>query len=214
MSEADETKGQKLMIRDTFNSGARKLPNWAAYALGLIPFALLVWGAVNNTLGVDPVKAIEHRLGEVGLQLLVAGLAITPLMKILRINLVKLRRVLGVLAFFYVTMHLVTWAVLDMGLLWDEILKDLVKRWYIIIGMAAFVLMIPLALTSNDWALRKVGPVRWRALHKATYAIGLLGGLHFVMLVKGFQIEPLIYVGITIMLLGLRLPAAQKLRFA
>ena len=138
----------------------------AAYALGLIPFALLVWGAVNNTLGVDPVKAIEHRLGEVGLQLLVAGLAITPLMKIFRINLVKFRRVLGVLAFFYVTMHLVTWAVLDMGLLWDEILKDLVKRWYIIIGMAAFVLMIPLALTSNDWALRKVGPVRWRALHK------------------------------------------------
>ena len=202
------------MIRDTINSASRKFPKWAAYILGLIPFALLVWGAVNNTLGVDPVKAIEHRLGEVGLQLLVAGLAITPLMKIFRINLVKFRRVLGVLAFFYVTMHLVTWAVLDMSLLWSEILKDLVKRWYIIIGMAAFVLMVPLALTSNDWALRKVGPVRWRQMHKAAYAIALLGGLHFVLLVKGFQIEPLVYLGITIALLALRLPAAQKLRFA
>ena len=202
------------MIRDTINSTARKFPKWATYGLGLIPFALLVYGLFNGTLGADPVKAIEHELGEIGLQLLIAGLAITPLMKIARINLVKFRRVLGVLAFFYVSMHLLTWAVLDIGLLWSETLKDLYKRWYIIIGMAGFVLMVPLALTSNDWALRKVGPARWRALHKATYAVALLGGLHFVMLVKGFQIEPLVYLGITIVLLMLRLPAAQKLRFA
>ncbi len=202
------------MIRDKINAAARKIPKWAAYFLGLIPFVILVWGAVNNALGVDPVKAIEHRLGEVGLQLLIGGLAITPLMKIGRINLMKFRRVLGVLAFFYITMHFLTWAVLDMSLLWSEIAKDLVKRWYVIIGMAGFVLMIPLALTSNNWALRKMGGAAWRRLHRAVYAIGLLGGLHFVLLVKGFQIEPMVYLGICTILLALRLPGAKRLRVA
>ncbi len=204
----------KFMIRDKINAAARKIPKWAAYFLGLIPFAILVWGAVNNTLGVDPVKAIEHRLGEVGLQLLIGGLAITPMMKIGRINLMKFRRVLGVLAFFFISMHFLTWAVLDMSLLWSEIAKDLVKRWYVIIGMAGFVLMIPLALTSNNWAVRKMGGAAWRRLHRAVYAIGLLGGLHFVLLVKGFQIEPMVYLGICTILLALRLPGAKRLRVA
>ena len=202
------------MIRDSINAGARKFPKWAGYLIGLLPFAMLVYAAVTNNLGVDPVKELEHELGEIGLQLLILGLAITPLLQIARINLIKFRRVIGVLAFFYVSMHFLTWMVLDMSLLWSEIAKDLVKRWYIIIGLSGFVLMIPLALTSNDWAVRKLGGATWRKIHKATYAVALLGGLHFVMLVKGFQIEPLVYLGITAVLLALRLPAAKRWRLA
>ena len=192
------------MIRDTINSTARKFPKWAAYLLGLVPFGLLVWGAMSNSLGVDPVKAIEHELGTIGLQFLVAGLAVTPILKTFRINLTKFRRVLGVLAFFYISMHFVTWMVLDMGLLWSEIAKDLIKRWYIVIGMSALVLMIPLAITSNDWAVRKLGGKRWRTLHKAVYAIVLLGATHNVMAQKVWEIEPLIYQGAMIALLALR----------
>ena len=199
---------------DRINGMARRVPTWPLYILGLFPVPWLLYLAQTGGLGREPIKALEHELGLLALQLLIAGLTITPLRRHLGLNLIKFRRMIGVLAFIYVALHLLVWVVLDMSLLWSEILKDLVKRWYIIIGMAAFVLMVPLALTSNDWALRKVGPVRWRQMHKAAYAIALLGGLHFVLLVKGFQIEPLVYLGITIALLALRLPAAQKLRFA
>ena len=202
------------MIRDTINATSRRVPKWAAYLLGLVPFGLLFFQAATNQLGIDPVKALERELGSIALQLLIGGLAITPLLKIGRINLVKFRRVIGVLAYFYVSMHFLTWIVLDMGLLWSEILKDLVKRWYVIIGMAAFVLMTPLVITSNDWAVRKMGGAAWRKMHKIVYATALLGGLHYILLVKGFQIEPLIYVAITVVLLALRIPAAKKLRFA
>lgn len=192
------------MIRDTINATARRTPKWAIYILGLIPFGLLVWGAFANTLGPEPVKAIEHELGETGLQFLVAGLAVTPLMKLARINLIKFRRVLGVLAFFYISMHFVTWAVLDMNLLWTEIAKDLVKRWYIVIGMAALVLLIPLAVTSNDWAVRKMGGAAWRRLHKAVYAIVLLGATHNIMAQKVWETEPLVYLALILGLLASR----------
>ena len=198
------------MIRDTINSTARRTPKWLVYLLGVLPFAWLVWQLFNGGLGIDPVKSLEHELGEIGLQFLIASLAITPLLKRGRINLVKFRRVLGLLSFFYIAMHFSVWFVLDMGLLWPEILKDLTKRPYIVIGMAALVMMIPLALSSNDLALRKLGPTTWRRIHKMAYAIGILGGLHFVMIVKGFQIEPFIYLGVIILLLALRLPTKRR----
>ena len=125
-------------------------------------------------------------------------------MKYARINLVKFRRVLGVLAFFYIAMHFVTWAVLDMSLLWSQITTDLVKRWYIIIGMASLVLMIPLAITSNDWAVRKMGGAAWRKMHKAVYAVVLLGAVHNVMAQKVWEVEPLIYLRAITFLLALR----------
>jgi len=198
-------------IRDTINAAARRTPKWAVYLAGLIPFAWLVWQLFHGGLGVDPVKQLEHMLGLRALQFLVAGLAVTPLLRNTRVNLVKFRRVLGVLAFFYVSMHLLTWAVLDMGLLWSEIAKDLVKRWYIVIGMAGFVLMLPLAATSNDWAVRRLGGKGWRKLHKAVYAIVPLGALHYVMLVKGFQAQPVVYLAIVCALLAMRLPLRRAL---
>ncbi|MFY0595465.1 MAG: protein-methionine-sulfoxide reductase heme-binding subunit MsrQ [Cognatishimia sp.] len=188
---------------DKFNTGIRKVPAWTIYVIGgLYPFWLL-WQGLSGGLGVDPAKAMEHLLGERALQLLILGLAITPMRKHLGINLIKFRRAIGVSAFFLVFAHLLVWLVLDVQLL-GQIWADIIKRPYITIGMLAFVLMLPLAVTSNNWSVRKLGR-RWRSLHKVTYGVCLLGGLHFVMLAKGFQLEPLMYLGTVIILLMLRL---------
>lgn len=195
-------------MRDLINNAARQLPTWPVYLLGVLPFAWLFTLALGNNLGADPAKTLERELGEIALQLLVAGLCITPL-RWAGLNLIKFRRALGLLAFFYVTMHLLTWAVLDLGLRWGEVIEALYKRPYIIIGMAAFVMMIPLAITSAQWAIRKLGPLRWRRLHMLTYGVALLGALHFVMLQKTWAAEALIYLGVIVALLVARVARAQ-----
>lgn len=194
---------------DTFNKYARKVPAWTVYVVGgIYPFWLL-WLALSGGLGVDPAKVMEHALGERALQLLIFGLAITPLRKHLGINLIKFRRAIGLTAFYLVFAHLLVWLVLDVQLI-DQIWADILKRPYITIGMMAFLLMAPLAITSNNLSVRKLGR-RWHKLHKLTYGICLLGGLHFVMLAKGFQLEPLIYLGTVISLLALRLKTGNFL---
>lgn len=195
-------------LTDHANRLMRRLPAWPIYPLGALYPIWLFWLGLTGGLGVDPVKALEHSMGEAALQLLVAGLAITPLRKYVGLNLLKFRRAIGVLTFFYVLAHLLVWLVLDVQIL-SQVWGDILKRPYITIGMGAFLMMIPLALTSNGYSVRRLGP-RWRRLHKLTYVVALLGGLHFVMLVKGFQFEPLIYLAVIIFLLALRLPRMNK----
>lgn len=189
---------------DRLNQLARRLPTFVIYAAGFLPFLWIVWLTVTNGLGPDPVKAIELRLGELGLQFLVAGLVISPL-RWAGLNLIRFRRAIGLLAFFYVAMHLMTWVVLDMGLRWSEMANDLVKRWYIIIGMVGFAAMIPLAITSNNRAIRKLGAAAWAKLHRLTYVAALAGAIHYVVLVKAWPLEPLLYLGAVLALLGARL---------
>lgn len=181
------------------------MPTRVIYLLGLVPFIALVVQLFAGALGVDPVKALEHRLGELGLQFLIAGLAITPIRMHLNINWIKFRRAIGLLSFFYISAHLLVWLVLDIQLLWGQIWADILKRPYITIGMFGFLLMVPLAITSNNASLRKLGAAAWRRLHKITYLAVLAGALHFVMVVKGWQVEPFIYLGITLLLLALRI---------
>ncbi|WP_380055577.1 protein-methionine-sulfoxide reductase heme-binding subunit MsrQ [Falsihalocynthiibacter sp. SS001] len=200
-------------VTQSTNQFLRKIPAGSLYIIGMLPAALLVWRLFSGALGVDPVKTLEHELGEIALQLLVLGLAITPLRTKLGLNLIKFRRAIGLLAFAYVLMHLGVWLFLDMQLLTDQIVKDIVKRWYITIGMLGFALMIPLAITSNNLAVRRLGGTAWRKLHRLTYGAILAGALHYVILVKGWQLEPLIYFGIIILLLALRLPMLQRVRF-
>lgn len=188
---------------DRLNAFCRRVPVNAVYLAGVLPFLWIVWLAVTNGLGPDPVKAIELRLGELGLQLLVAGLVITPL-RWAGLNLIRFRRAIGLLAFFYVAMHLLTWVVLDMGLRWDQMAADLVKRWYIIIGMAAFLAMVPLAITSNNAAIRRLGAATWNRLHRLTYLAALGGAIHYLMLVKAWPVEPLLYLGAIVALLAAR----------
>lgn len=188
------------------NQILRKIPVWAVYLVGSLPAPWLLYLGLTGGLGVEPIEALEHELGELALQLLIFGLAVTPLRQYLGLNLIKFRRAIGVLAFSYVALHLLVWLVLDVQIP-SQIWADILKRPYITVGMAGFLLLLPLALTSNNRSVRRLGP-GWRKLHKLVYPAVLLGGLHFVMLAKGFQIEPLIYLAVIIGLLALRLPIA------
>lgn len=189
-------------IVDLTNTTVRRIPTWAVYILYLIPVPVLLYMAQTGGLGREPIKALEHELGEIALQLLIIGLAITPMRRYLGLNFLKFRRTFGVLAFTYVALHLLVWLVLDVGIL-SQIWTDILKRPYITIGMVGFVLMIPLAMTSNNVSVRRLGPL-WRKLHKLTYVIVILGGVHFIMVVKGIQLEPLIYMSVILGLLALR----------
>lgn len=194
-----------LPFAPALNGALRRVPTWVVYLAGTLPLAWIVWLLVRDGLGVDPVKEIEHRLGKIGLQFIVAGLAVTPLRRWGGLNLLRFRRALGVLAFAYVSLHLAAWLVLDMALLWGQALGDIVKRPYLTLGMAGFGLLLPLAATSNDWALRRLGGGRWRRLHRLVYPAAVLGGVHYLWLVKAWPPEPFLYLGAILGLLALRL---------
>jgi sulfoxide reductase heme-binding subunit YedZ len=195
---------------DRVNALTRRVPTWVVYILGLVPLGWLIWGAVTDGLGADPVKAIEHALGERGLQFLLASLAITPLRRV-GLNLLRFRRALGLLAFLYVALHLTAWVWLDMGLRWTEMAADLTKRPYVIIGMVGFLVMLPLAATSWNGAIRRMGAAAWGRLHRLAYVAILAGVLHLALLVKVWTVETLIYVGLALILLAVRLvPKAQR----
>jgi len=198
-------------MMDRLNQYARKLPTWVVYMVGMLPAPWLFWQGLTGGLGVEPIKALEHEYGELALQLLLAGLVITPLRRFAGLNLLKFRRAIGLLSFFYVACHLLVWLVLDVQIL-GQIWADILKRPYITIGMTGFLVMLPLAVTSNNASVRRLGP-SWRKLHRLTYAAVLLGAVHFLMLVKGFQIEPLIYLAVAVVLLSIRLPGCVLQRF-
>ncbi|MFA8387387.1 MAG: protein-methionine-sulfoxide reductase heme-binding subunit MsrQ [Pelagibaca sp.] len=184
---------------DSLNAGLRRVPAWGLYILAPLPVLIIFYLGLTGGLGIDPAKRIEHELGLWSLWLLIAGLAVTPLRRWVGLNLLKFRRAIGVITFFYLLAHLLTWLVLDVQ--FQNVWADIVKRWYITVGMAAFVLMLPLALTSNNWSLRRLGAGTWRKLHKLVYPIAILGALHFLLLVKGFQWEPILYAAIIAVLL-------------
>ena len=127
-------------------------------------------------------------------------------------NLLRFRRAIGLLAFTYVALHLAVWLVLDVQIP-AQIWADIVKRPYVTIGFVAFLLMIPLAVTSNNLSVRKLGP-SWRRLHQLTYAVAVLGAVHFIWLSKGFQIEPLVYLGVILGLLALRVRVPRRMQRA
>lgn len=196
------------------NGAARRLPTWPVYLAGALPFALLLWGAVMNRLGADPVKTLELELGIWGLRFLIASLAITPLAQF-GLRLVKFRRALGLLGFFYVALHFLTWMTLDLALRWSLIGAELVKRPFIVVGFAALVLLVPLALTSWNGAIRRMGAAAWKRLHRLAYAAILAGGVHFVMIGKVYTVESLVHLAIILGLLALRLlPVAAPRRKA
>ncbi|WP_099827707.1 protein-methionine-sulfoxide reductase heme-binding subunit MsrQ [Oceaniglobus indicus] len=202
-----------MALARRINGALRPLPTWPIYVvLGAVPFWWLYLGFTGG-LGVEPIRALEHRLGELGLQVLIASLCITPLRRFFGIHLIKFRRALGLMVFYLISLHLLVWLVLDVQLP-GQIWADIVKRPYITVGMAAFLLLIPLAVTSNTWSIRRLGPKAWQRLHKLVYVSVVLGAVHWVMLVKGWQIEPLLYLGAILFLLALRLPNPAVLQAA
>ena len=177
----------------SLNGALRRVPVWAVCGLGLVPLAVLVWRGLSGGLGIDPVKTLEHQLGLTALQLLLAGLVVTPLRRWTGVNLIRYRRAIGLLAFLYAALHLLVWLWLDLQLRWPEIGADLVKRPYVIVGMLGFACLVPLAMTSNGWSVRRLGAAAWQRLHRLAYAAVLLAALHYLLLVKVWSAEPLLY---------------------
>lgn len=176
---------------------------WLVYAAGLLPAAYGFWLGATGRLPGNPVKEFEHLLGLWALRFLIATLAITPLRDLAGINWIRYRRALGLLAFWYVLMHFLTYMVLDQYLNFSAVVADIAKRPFITIGMAAFVLLIPLALTSNSWSIRRLGS-RWGKLHRLVYVIAAAGALHFAMSVKVVGLEPWTYIALVGLLLAYR----------
>lgn len=200
------------MIVDRLNGWLRRFsPNWL-YLAAVLPILWLVWQLNTGALGAEPVKRIEHALGLWGLQMMVAGLCVTPLRRWAGVNLLRFRRAIGLIAFAYVSLHLATWVFLDLQLRWSEIWADIVKRPYITMGMAGFALMVPLALTSNAASIRRLGASVWQKLHRLTYLAALAGGIHYIWLVKSWPLEPILYLGAILALLGVRIVWALKQR--
>lgn len=174
-------------------------------ALCLLPALWLLWRFFQNDLGINPVETVVRQLGVWGLRLLVLGLALTPLARLLRQGrLIRWRRPIGLFAFGYVALHLLSYVVIDQYFDWAQIWSDILKRPYITFGMIAFVLLIPLALTSFNAAIRRLGGVVWRNLHRLIYVIVPLGALHYFLLVKADKTMPLVYAAIIAVLLGWR----------
>ena len=190
-------------MRDILNQTARRLPTWPVYTMGGLLAVWMIWQAGSGGLGPDPVKALERGFGERGLQVLIASLCITPL-RWAGINLLKFRRALGLLGAGFVTLHFATWITLDMGLRGAEIVSDLFKRPYIIVGFAGFLLLLPLVATSNHLAIKKMGPYAWNRLHWLTYPAILAGAVHFVMIGKVYTVESGLYLTAVLGLLAAR----------
>ena len=199
-------------MRDWLNAALRRLPVWPFYWLGALPAAWYFWNGLQGRLGADPVKALEHEYGLIALQFLIAALCVTPLREIAGINLLRFRRMLGLMAFSYACLHLAVWLGLDRQFDWPRIVADLTKRPYIILGMAAFLMLVPLAWTSRDAALRRMGPVAWRRLHRLAYPATALAAIHFVWLVKAWPPEPLLYAAGVAALLGWRALRGRRRR--
>jgi sulfoxide reductase heme-binding subunit YedZ len=200
-------------VSQRINAALRRVPVWPVYALGALPPFWFLYLGLTGGLGVEPITELEHRLGEIGLQALIAALAVTPVRRFTGVSLLRFRRAIGLVAFYYIACHLLVWLVLDirdLGRIWEDILE----RPYITIGMVGFLLLVPLALTSNDAAVRRLGAAAWKRVHWLAYPATILGAVHFVMLVKGWQIEPLLYLGAILLLLGARIRLPGRARRA
>jgi methionine sulfoxide reductase heme-binding subunit len=198
------------MFADGLNAAARRVPVWAMYAAGLLPLIWLIWLSFSGGLGADPVRILERDLGIWALRFLILVLCVSPLRRFAGINLIRYRRSLGVVTFIYATLHLTVWVTLDLAFRWGEIGEALVKRPFIIVGMIAFLVMLPLAVTSNTVSVRRLGAALWQKLHKLTYAAAALGALHFILLSKVWTGELLVYTAIVTALLALRAVPRQR----
>ncbi len=186
-------------------SPIRRLIRPALWLLVIVPAIVLVAQLLLDQLGAEPIEALEHASGEWALRLLAASLVVTPLMRLTGWGwMVAQRRFLGLAAFFWAMGHLSVYIVLDQFFDWPEIVKDILKHLYITVGMLAFVLMIPLALTSTKSSIRKLGGKRWNQLHRLVYVSAVAGCVHYLWAVKKDLAEPMLYAAVFVVLFALR----------
>lgn len=185
------------------------------FILCLGPLTSLVYGLLADTLGANPIEALTRSLSDWTLRFLLITLAVTPLRRLTGLNwLVRLRRMLGLFTFFYAFLHFTSYVWLDQFFDLADIWKDIVKRPFITVGFASFLLLIPLAATSTNAMIKLLGGRRWQALHRMVYAIAGFGVLHYWWMVKKDITQPAIYAGVLALLLGVRLYWALRARRA
>jgi methionine sulfoxide reductase heme-binding subunit len=190
-------------------------PRWlhsAVIIVALLPLAWIIYALASDffqgtrLLGSNPIKEAEHGTGEMTIRLLFASLAVTPAIKLLKQGwLIRYRRTFGLLAFSYVCAHLLIYFTLDLELVWGDLVADLKKRVYIMFGMAGFLLLLPLAVTSTKGWIRRLGSARWNSLHRAVYAAVVTGIVHYWMAVKRDITAPLIFAVLFALLFGFRI---------
>lgn len=206
------------MAQKDFTARGRASPgNWqmlanpAIYVVGFVPAAWTFYAAISDQLGADPLKVLERSLGLWALRFLIISLAISPLRRFAGVNLIRYRRAFGLMAFYYALLHLTVYLWLDQGFDMALIWKDLVKRPYITIGMLAFLILVPLAASSNGYAIRRLGSA-WQKLHRWVYLAAAAAALHFVLVVKSVTAEPAVYAAIVVALLLVRLLPKKSAR--
>lgn len=201
---------------------AARLPRWLTgtdpvrrtlYIVGMVPAVWYFYLGLTDKLGADPQNVLERALGLWALRFLIAALAITPLRRLGGPNLIRYRRAIGLLAFYYATLHLTVYMVLDQGLDASAIIADIIKRPYITVGMFAFVILVPLAVTSNNVMIRRLSGGAWQRLHRWAYVASAAAAVHFIMLVKAWPAEPLIYAALVAILLLFRLATYLQKRW-
>ncbi len=195
---------------------AKRLVKPALFLACLLPAGWLLFALLTDRLGANPIEAVTHETGQWTLRLLLLTLLMTPLRQRFGWSWpIRVRRMLGLFAFFYASLHLLTYLWLDQFFFWGEIVRDVVKRPFITVGMLGFLLLVPLAITSTDGMMRRLGR-RWKRLHRLAYLVPVLGVLHYLWLVKADLREPLVYAALLLLLLwqrrprGRRAPAAQR----
>ena len=187
------------------NTLFRSTPVLLVYFILLIPIPLYFLLGIINKLGPDPLRFLEHKYGELGLIFLLITLSISPLFRYGNINLMKFRRCIGLVAFYYIVSHISVYFFLDIGLSLDILISDLKKRYYIIAGFFAFITLIPLALTSNNIAVRKLNVRTWRKIHSFIYIAIILSIFHFILMSKTWTTELYFYIAITSIILFLKI---------
>jgi len=200
----DVGKVQKSDIPRRINKALAKISPWWVYCFGLVPAAWYFYLGAVNALGADPIRSFEHLLGEWALRFMILTLLVTPLRDLTRVNFYRFRRAFGLLVFYYVLFHFLTYFILDRALNLPVIFVDIFKRPYIILGMIAFVCLVALAATSNNWSIRNLRRW-WGRLHRLVYLVAALGVVHFFMAVKSWPPRPFFYAAAIGILLAYRL---------
>ena len=204
-------------VAETFVPSAAQQTVWSkrlkpvVFVLCLLPFLYLVYRAFTGQLDAEPIKDITGVTGETGMRLLLITLAVTPLRRITGWNaLIRWRRMLGLFAFFYICVHFLIYLVIDQFFAWDLIVEDIVDRPFILFGFTAFVCLIPLAVTSTNAMVKRLGAKRWQILHRMVYLVAILGVLHQFLGVKADITEPVVHGFILTLLLGYRVVSFKR----
>ncbi|MCY3725822.1 MAG: protein-methionine-sulfoxide reductase heme-binding subunit MsrQ [Rhodobacteraceae bacterium] len=186
------------------NGWLRKIPAWPLYFLLPIPGIYTFVLALLNQLGPDPLYELIRTFGERGLQLIILTLLISPIRRWTGVSLLKFRRAIGLVSFYYICSHMLVWIAIDQGWNINTIIEEIIKRPFITVGMFGFLTMVPLAITSNNYSIRKLGALVWNKIHRLVYLAGAAGVIHYLLVVKAWPMEPIVYTLIVALLLAIR----------